>query len=290
MRYLGQTIDFTGPDGAQALCEPDSVSWRIFKNPVTLAVGGITAVILELAEPRVRHGVWDHSIFEKQPLTRMKRTGLAAMITVYAPEEIATQTIGRIGHMHAGVSGTTPCGKPYRASDLELMNWVQATASFGFLEAYHALAGPLSEADRDRLYSEAQSSAALYGATHPPASVEQQVQLFDEMAPLLEPSAILTDFLAIVQKALPMPGAGLYVRAAIELLPEAIRRDLGLEPRRAKPWMMKTLRVMAKAADRLPVPGAPPVQACRRMGLPGSYLYRGRKTANQTPETLLHKS
>lgn len=290
MKYLGQTIDFMEPKGAPALCEPDSVSWRIFKNPVTLAVGGITAVILELAEPRVRHGVWDHSIFEKQPLTRMKRTGIAAMITVYAPEDVAAQVIGRIGRMHAGVSGTTPCGKPYRASDPDLMNWVQATASFGFLEAYHALAGPLSEADRDRLYAEAQSSAALYGATHPPASVQQQVALFDEMAPLLESSAILTDFLAIVQKALPMPGAGLYVRAAIDLLPDRIRRDLGLEQRRAKPWMMKTLSIMAKTADRMPVPGAPPVQACRRMGLPGRYLYRRQKAASSTQQTVLHKS
>ncbi len=290
MRYQGQTIDFTEPKGAEALCAPDSVSWRVFKNPVTLAVGGITAVILELAEPRVRHGVWDHSIFEKQPLTRMKRTGLAAMITVYASAELATQIIERIGRMHAGVSGTTPCGKAYHASDPELMNWVQATASFGFLEAYHALAGPLSEADRDRFYAEAQRSAALYGATAPPASVQQQAALFEKMRPHLEPSAILTDFLDIVQKALPLPGAGLYVRAAIELLPDGIRQDLGLEARRAKPWMMKALRVMAKAADRLPAPGAPPVQACRRMGLSGGYLYRRQKPAGRPLGRALHKS
>jgi hypothetical protein len=32
----------------------DSVSWRIFKDPVSVFVGGIAAVILELAEPSVR--------------------------------------------------------------------------------------------------------------------------------------------------------------------------------------------------------------------------------------------
>jgi uncharacterized protein (DUF2236 family) len=51
------------PAGEPALAAPDSVSWRVFKNPVSLFVGGVTAVILELAEPRVRTGVWEHSSF-----------------------------------------------------------------------------------------------------------------------------------------------------------------------------------------------------------------------------------
>lgn len=79
----GPRIDFTAPAGEPALAAPDSVSWRVFKNPVSLFVGGVTAVILELAEPRVRSGVWDHSSFKTDPLTRLKRTGLAAMVTVY---------------------------------------------------------------------------------------------------------------------------------------------------------------------------------------------------------------
>ena len=46
----------------------DSVAWRVFRNPVALFVGGVTAVILELAEPRVRSGVWDHTTFRTDPL------------------------------------------------------------------------------------------------------------------------------------------------------------------------------------------------------------------------------
>jgi hypothetical protein len=46
-----------------ALFEPDSVTWRVMKNPVALVVGGFAAVILELAEPRVRSGVWEHTSF-----------------------------------------------------------------------------------------------------------------------------------------------------------------------------------------------------------------------------------
>lgn len=57
----GRAVDFSRPIGETALLAPDSVSWRIFKNPIALVVGGIAAVILELAEPAVRTGVWEHS-------------------------------------------------------------------------------------------------------------------------------------------------------------------------------------------------------------------------------------
>src|SRR5215204_1101165 len=75
---LEQIIDFSKPYGEPALVPPDSLSWRIFKNPVTVFIGGVTAVLLEFAEPRVRDGVWHHSSFRTDPLTRLRRTGLAA--------------------------------------------------------------------------------------------------------------------------------------------------------------------------------------------------------------------
>ena len=71
----GMAVDFSTPAGAEALFAPDSVSWRVMKNPVALIVGGVAAVILELAEPRVRTGVWEHTSFRRDPVTRMRRTG-----------------------------------------------------------------------------------------------------------------------------------------------------------------------------------------------------------------------
>ena len=47
-------VDFLQPAGEPALAGPDSISWRVFKNLVALYIGGIAAVLLELAEPRVR--------------------------------------------------------------------------------------------------------------------------------------------------------------------------------------------------------------------------------------------
>src|ERR1700742_373421 len=82
-------IEFSTPRGEEAIVPPHSVSWRVFKNPVALFVGGVAAVILELAEPAVRAGIWEHSSFRKDPVRRLQRTGLAAMVTIYGARRTA---------------------------------------------------------------------------------------------------------------------------------------------------------------------------------------------------------
>lgn len=135
-------VDFTRPAGEAALAAADSVSWRIFKNPVALFVGGVAAVILELAEPAVRTGVWEHTDFRRDLVRRLERTGLAAMVTVYGARNVAEKMIAHVVSLHRGVQGTTPAGEPYRANDPRLLTWVQATAAFGFIEAYARYVGP----------------------------------------------------------------------------------------------------------------------------------------------------
>ena len=56
----GMKIDFLHPAGAPALTPAGSVSWQVFSNPVSLFIGGVAAVLLEMAEPSVRTGVWEH--------------------------------------------------------------------------------------------------------------------------------------------------------------------------------------------------------------------------------------
>ena len=82
--YQGDAAAFSGPCGAPALFSPDSLHWRVFKNPVTLYIGGVAAVILELAEPKVCAGVLRHSRFRIDPVRRLHHTGHAALVSVYA--------------------------------------------------------------------------------------------------------------------------------------------------------------------------------------------------------------
>jgi len=269
-------IDFLNPKGEAALVPADSVSWRVFKNPVALFVGGIAAVLLELAEPRVRTGVWEHSSFRADPVRRMKRTGLAALVTVYGARSVATRMIAQVGALHSRVAGTTPGGLAYDASDPELLDWVQATAAFGFLEAYCTLVKPLPPQERDRFYPEGAAAASLYGASGAPRDVAGQQALFARMMPKLERSDIVFEFLDIVGRApiLPRPARGLFIRAAVEIVPAEIRARLGLQRHGLKSWEAALVRRAGALAETIRIPGAPPLQSCARLGLPNDYLYR----------------
>src|SRR5260370_39269476 len=124
------SIDFSRPVGEAALLSPDSVSWRVFKNPLSLFIGGVTAVIMELAEPRVRTGVWEHTTFRLDPIRRLRRTGLAAIVTIYGARSTAEHMIARIRRMHEMVGGTTASGEAYRSNGYELRSWDHGTAAY----------------------------------------------------------------------------------------------------------------------------------------------------------------
>jgi uncharacterized protein (DUF2236 family) len=274
-----EAIDFACPVGAPALFAPDSVTWAVMKNPISLLIGGIAAVILELAEPRVCAGVWEHTRFREDPAGRIRRTGYAALATTFAPAEQARALIGRVSAMHARVAGLTPVGLPYRADDPELLAWVYVTAQFGFVEAYRRYVRDLSAEERDHFYAEAAPVAALWGVRDVWRSAAEAEALFQRMRPKLERSDIVFEFLRIVKRAplLPFPARplqGLAVRAAVELTPAWARDVLGLAQRFNLPLGGGSLlRALGAASERI-VLDAPPAQACARMGLARDYLYR----------------
>jgi uncharacterized protein (DUF2236 family) len=275
----GKRLDFARPPGEEALVPPDSVSWRIFKNPIALIVGGIAAVILELAEPSVRTGVWNHSTFRADPLGRLRRTGSAAMVTIYGAHSVARTMIAGVVRMHAKVAGETPAGVSYRANDPGLLTWVHATAAFGFAEAYSRYVAALSCAEFDALYREGTPALQLYGAQDAPRSVHEMRSLFDSMSDRLEASPIVFQFLEIMHRtpALPRPLRWLQpmlVRAAVDIVPDWIRERLGLTDahglRSQEKW---ATRLAGALSDRIPLTDGPAAQSCLRLGLPAAYLY-----------------
>jgi len=271
-------IDFSRPTGEAALVSPDSVCWRVFKNPLSLFIGGVTAVIMELAEPRVRTGVWQHTTFRLNPVRRLRGTGLAAMVTIYGARSTAEALVSRVRRMHDAVAGTTPSGEAYCANDPELLNWVHATAAHGFLQAYHTYVQPLPLSERDRYYTEGVAVASLYGATGAPASEAELETLLHAMGSRLERSDIVFEFLARMRSApvLPLllrPAQHLLVRAAVDLTPRWARTILGLNEHGLHTWEAEAVQQAASFVDRLVLESNPAVQACRRMCLPADYLY-----------------
>jgi uncharacterized protein (DUF2236 family) len=291
----GNGVDFSAPRGEEALVPPDSVSWRVFKNPVALFIGGTAAVILELADPAVRAGVWGHSSFRMNPIGRLQRTGLAAMVTVYGARSTAESMIRRIVRMHDSVQGTTEQGIHYSANDPRLLTWVHATALYGFAAAYDRYARSLQGADFDRFYGEGEAAAHLYGAAAAPRSRAEMQALLQSVSPLLTASPIVFEFVNIMSAtpALP-PGLRwmqrILVRAAVDLVPSWIRMRLGLGDayglRGHEAWLAA---VLGAAAERIVLPTSPAAQACLRLGLPAAYLYSPGEQA-QAPQAIEYKS
>jgi uncharacterized protein (DUF2236 family) len=275
----GPRIDFARPMGEGALLPPDSLTWRIFKNPMALLIGGIAAVILELAEPSVRTAVWEHSSFRKDPMRRLQRTGLAAMVTVYGARSIAEPMIARVVQIHSKIGGETPCGMAYHANDTRLLSWVQATAVFGFSEAYSRYVRPLSEMEFDVLYREGAPASKLYGAIEAPMSKAELHALFGSMRGGLKASPIVFEFLQIMRATAGFPKPlcwmqGMLVRAAVEIVPDWIRERLGLTHHYGlRPTERWVVELAGALSDRVILSESPATQSCIRLGLPTMHLY-----------------
>lgn len=276
-------FDFARPAGAPALVAADSVSWRIFRNPVALFTGGVAAVLLELAHPEVRAGVWDHSTFRTDPVGRLRRTGLAAMVTVYGARAQAEAMIAGVRRAHARVAGVTAAGAPYRADDPELLRWVQATAVWGFARAFDAYVSPLRLPAFSAAFAEGAAAARLYGVPDPPLSAADWEALLAATAPRLEPSPVLREFLRLMRTAPAFPRAfrpvqRLMVRGAAALVPPPLRARLGLGAGLSGAEAALLRRVGA-LADRIEFTSAPPAQALRRLALPPDWFTRAPSAA-----------
>lgn len=251
--------DYRAPPGDPGLFGPDSLTWRVHANPVVLAVGGVAAVVLQLAEPRIRTGVWEHSDFRQDPLGRMRRTAQAAMLVTYGSSAAALQRISMVNLMHRRVTGLTPDGLAYDASNPELLRWVQSTASYCFLKAHIRYAEPdMSAADQDGYYVEAAKVGMRFGATRLPQTAEEAERGLLAMRPRLHAHPIVHEFLALVSGASSLGPTGIPLQAAlihasVALLPGWLIEALNLKRARFRTAASEQmLALLARAAAIVP--------------------------------------
>lgn len=277
--YLGFTVDFSSPAGEPALLAPDSVQWRVYKNQIALGIGGIAAVLLEFAEPRIRSGVWDHSTYKADPIGRSKRTGTVAMLACYGPASTARGVIAAVNRMHAKVKGETPAGERYKALDPALLDWVSATASYGFVTAYDRFVSPLSMADKDRFMRDAQAVGRVFGAHSTPDSYAGFAEMTNALESRFEPHPIIFEFLDIIQSGRAAPSIPKFLhravaRASVSLLPGWLRDRLQLGREYDLTLLDRTaLKLAGTLADRRIDPQSPPCLAAVRLGLPRDFAW-----------------
>lgn len=222
---LGQ-IDFENPKGDPGLFGPDSVCWRIHGDFTSMLIGGVSALLLQALHPLALAGVWDHSNFRDDLLGRLRRTGQFVSGTTFASRADADWLIDKVKRIHLQVVGTAPDGRPYAASDPDLLTWVHVAEVHSFMQAHLRYLNPrLSTADQDRYYAEIALVAERLGARDVPRSrVQIDAYLGAMQGQLLcddRSREILRILLAApAPSALAAPVGKLFLLAGIDLLPD----------------------------------------------------------------------
>ncbi|QYJ08192.1 oxygenase MpaB family protein [Qipengyuania flava] len=240
---------------ADALFLKDTPIRMVHADVVSMMVGGIRGLLLQMLHPHALQGVLDHSNFRSDMHGRLRRTARFIAVTSFGHRDDAMAAIERVNRIHAKVSGTLPDGAPYSAQDPRTLAWVHVAESTSFLAAYLRHVRPdMPGSEQDEYYRQFALVARALGADPVPENRREAEAIFRELRADLSssPAAREVADLVLTQRPQGAPPAvqALLGAEAVALLPPFARSMLGLErpgltgiPARAATWGMgKTLR------------------------------------------------
>ncbi|MFF2841464.1 oxygenase MpaB family protein [Paenarthrobacter sp. NPDC057981] len=202
-----------------------------------LLAGAGRAILLQIANPRVGHGVAEHSNFAERPMDRLRATMTYVYAVVYGSEEQVKAVRRAVNRAHAPVRrGADESSAGYSAFDAESQLWVVATLYETAVTVYEQVHGPLDDDAADRIYREyARIGTALQlPASMWPADRSAFVEYWNAQVAALQPDA---KALGVARDLLHPSGGPQLLRLAMPLarfltaglLPEHVRDAYGLE-------------------------------------------------------------
>lgn len=236
--------------------QPGTVSRDVLRRPVFL-LGGMNALLLQLAEPGVAAGVAEHSDFANRVFDRLRHTiELLAEIGLEEPSD-AERAVHEMEEAHRGVAGSMPDGSTYDAGDPELRLWVLATLIATVLEVEKKYVGEFVESDRSRYYQESHAVADALGLGNLPPDIDSFRRYMCRRLDDLEVTAqarevadhVLHARIGVIPPAVLAP---LRVVTA-DLLPPRLRTAYGLHlSSRQRRWLRRMQRLSRMVLPRLP--------------------------------------
>jgi uncharacterized protein (DUF2236 family) len=236
---------------ADALFAPDSVAWRVNGDIVTMMIGGVSGLLLQMLHPAVLAGVWDHSDFRSDMHGRLRRTAKFIAVTTYDHAEYGIAAIDRVRGIHDRIGGVLPDGTPYRVSDPALLAWVHVTEAISFLNAWIRYAEPdMPRADQDRYFAEMAVVAERLGADPVPHDRAAAEALIRSMHPPLRADARTREVAQLVLNqsvgaAMTDAASAVIMQAGVDLLPDWARQMHGLKTPPA-PLVRGSARLLAR--------------------------------------------
>lgn len=238
-----------GPDGPQRrirIHHTPGPRWFAADRPIrtvhadaSMFVGGLRALLLQSLHPMAMAGVAEHSDYRNDPWGRLQRTSAFLAVTTFGTADDAQRAVDKVRGIHRRVHGvaTDPRsgeGRPYRADDPHLLEWVHIAEIDSFLTAYQRYgASPLDQAGRDAYVADTARVAEALGVINPPRTEAQLARRLKDYRGELHSTAAAREaarFL-LITPPLPLPALGPYgavAATAVSMLPAWARLPLRL--------------------------------------------------------------
>lgn len=223
------------PPSDEAWFEKDTPIRMVHADVVSMMVGGMAALLLQMLHPHALRGVLDFSDFRADMHGRLRRTARFIAVTTYGHRDDAEAAVSRVNAIHARVRGTLPDGTPYSATDPRVLAWVHVTEALMFLEAWLVHVRPdMPLAEQDEYFREFAMIARRLGADPVPETKAEAQEIYRELRADLKSSPEAREVAQLIVNARvdgAMTGVQPFIaQAAIDLLPPFARTMLGLEP------------------------------------------------------------
>lgn len=210
-----------------------SDAYRRYAADSSLVLGGLAAILLQIAHPVVARGVAAHSSFARDPLARLRNTLAYVYAVGLGTPEQRDLAARRVDAAHARVTG---------ARDPSPQLWVAATLARTGVQVHELLHGPLPESLADEIHA-AGADLGMSLQLPPdawPADRAAFDHYWDATLPTLE---VGDDARAVAAELLAARAAPWWIRLALPaareftavLLPPDLRAAYGIpwHPRRA---------------------------------------------------------
>ncbi|WP_273829207.1 oxygenase MpaB family protein [Pseudomonas sp. SBT1-2] len=269
---LGQ-LDLDNPKGDPGLFGPDAICWQVHGDFSSMLIGGISALLMQALHPLALAGVWDHSNFREDMIGRLRRTAQFISGTTFGSRQDAEWLIDKVRTIHLQIVGHAPDGRPYAASDPQLLTWVHVAEVSSFLAAHLRYRNPqLSPADQDRYYGEVALIAERLGASDVPRSRRAVAAYLAGMRPQLLCDERSREVLRLLLAApapsrLAKPFGSLMMQAGIDLLPDWASAMLGVNQGLLQRQLIRASVNRSAPMLRWAVRNGSMHRARRRMGL-----------------------
>lgn len=238
---------------ADALFPIDAVAWRVNGDIVTMMIGGVSGLLLQMLHPAVLAGVWDHSDFRADMHGRLRRTAKFIAVTTFDHASAGQAAIERVKGIHRKLGGALPDGTPYKVDDPTLLAWVHVTEILSFLDAWvRYQERKMPAADQDAYFAEMARIGLALGADPVPRNRAEAEALIQSMRPQLKADARTREVAALVMSqriggAAEGVAAGLVMACGADLLPDWARQMHGLPA--ALPAQRFGARSLARTLD-----------------------------------------